>query len=505
MRLTAATNTLAVATLAPFRYNPISEPDFHHGRSMPTPYSSGATRFTPLSGINRVDSLLLSRRWGSGSVGAPTSVSFSFAGPASLWHRDYDSAWTTSREPHHQQMRALTSKERARFRQVMDLWAEVADIQVVEIGDNDSSAGDIRVAFSGAVNDEGSIAWSYPPADSAVGGDIWLNPMDPGLKSELSPGGDGFHTLLHEIGHALGLSHPFDGRRRLPAAQDNFQFTVMSYDDHPGASTYPTTPMLYDVAAMQYLYGPNPATRADDTEYTFAPDRETLMTLWDAAGTDRLNASNQLGRVVLRLAQGAFSSVGPTKVGGRAKNNLAIAFGAEIENAVGSRFADRLRGNRLANRLEGRRGSDILLGLNGADRLFGHSGDDRLSGGGGTDILAGGQGSDTLTGGAAADRFRFDRPAQGHDTIDDFRRAQGDRLVLRASGFEQLKTGPLATVHFVANRNGLAREANDYLVFNTRTQTLFFDPDGNGRVRAQPIASLKNRPGLRASDILVVA
>src|SRR5690606_18332270 len=40
-----------------------------------------------------------------------------------------------------------------------------------------------------------------------------------------------FLALLHEIGHALGLTHPFDGDDRLPSSVDNRLYTVMSYTE----------------------------------------------------------------------------------------------------------------------------------------------------------------------------------------------------------------------------------------------------------------------------------
>lgn len=62
----------------------------------------------------------------------------------------------------------------------------------------------------------------------------------------------GFETLLHELGHAMGLKHPFEGSPTLPAALDNTANTVMSYTNSGGpyASFNP-----YDIAALMWLYG----------------------------------------------------------------------------------------------------------------------------------------------------------------------------------------------------------------------------------------------------------
>ena len=85
---------------------------------------------------------------------------------------------------------------------------------------------------------------------------------------------------MHETGHAMGLKHPQDVKgafAAMPLDHDSIEYTVMSYRSYVGApltgytvgsSSYPQTLMMYDIAALQYLYGANYNTNAGTTTYS---------------------------------------------------------------------------------------------------------------------------------------------------------------------------------------------------------------------------------------------
>ncbi|MBC6435391.1 calcium-binding protein [Nostoc sp. HG1] len=84
--------------------------------------------------------------------------------------------------------------------------------------------------------------------------------------------------------------------------------------------------------------------------------------------------------------------------------------------------------------LNGGTGNDSLFGGAGNDSLIGNDGNDVLQGNASDDALVGGLGRDILTGGDGADRFYFNSPDEGIDTITDFTYTI-DEIWISAEGF----------------------------------------------------------------------
>jgi serralysin len=82
---------------------------------------------------------------------------------------------------------------------------------------------------------------------------VYLDSAEFGVtNANLTPGTNGYQTLLHELGHMMGLKHPFQGSITLPAGDDNTANTLLSYTNvgGPYADFSP-----YDIAALKWLYG----------------------------------------------------------------------------------------------------------------------------------------------------------------------------------------------------------------------------------------------------------
>ncbi|MDP2763330.1 MAG: M57 family metalloprotease, partial [Brevundimonas sp.] len=95
-------------------------------------------------------------------------------------------------------------------------WSDVANITFQRVQDTGSEYSNSATILLGNYADgqEGAAAFAYLPGGmpgatgfTQVQGDVWINSS---LAYNAAPVQQGYgqHTLLHEIGHAIGLSHP---------------------------------------------------------------------------------------------------------------------------------------------------------------------------------------------------------------------------------------------------------------------------------------------------------
>ena len=386
----------------------------------------------------------------------------------------------------------------ARF--AVEMWDDLIAAQFVEVQGHGSGNADI--VFANTL--EAGQAFAYYPGEipgwwDAYRADVFVqDPSTNWTNAWFTNGGYGNTTLVHEIGHSMGLSHPgnYNGfATYVPDAeyaQDSLQYTIMSYFGAEETDWYtsgrtlvdwttlyfhnPQTPQIHDIYAIQQIYGADTETRSGDTTYGFnVTDDITLwvhdfeqnpypyMSIYDAGGEDTIDASGFSASQYINLNPGSFSSIGDgapdaelvnanrdimaeyyapaaaefsqafldslaaryagfneleirldTGVAGIfASNyqNVGIAYGTTIENAIGGSARDLIEGNDVGNMLDGRAGNDVIIG-NGGD-----------------DIIIGGLGIDEMTGGEGADTFVLDN-LDVADIITDFNGADGDMLDL---------------------------------------------------------------------------
>lgn len=308
---------------------------------------------------------------------------------------------------------------------------------------------------------------------------IWLDNVEFATANNTPTANtQGYETLLHEIGHALGLGHPFEGTAQspgiLPAAQDNSNNTVMSYT-HVGA--FKTTFQAYDQLALTWIYGGdglggtygynsiqgntlNP-TPADATPPLLAWSSPVASATGVPLGRNLVLTFNEAvqrgtGTLVLRTAAGTVvesydmaSNTGNVTLSGKVLTvnpTADLAANTSYVLTVAPTAVKDLAGNAYAGgslSFTSQSTIGVNTGMTGTDR------NDQLQGTAGNDVITPGLGIDVVNGGA------------GNDTV----------ALKMFPSFHSLVQAPSGTVTDTYAGNSLTMSSVESVRFGTQFQT----------------------------------
>jgi len=365
----------------------------------------GSRSFT---GNRNIDATLIGAKWGT------LNLTYSFPTSGSNYNGSgYD---TNGVSLYHVD---LGTQQQAAARASFAQLSAATGLTFKEITDADTVHANIRISQS-ADNDVGSAYGNFPSDTRGLSGDIWFGRTNQPYYDLAFKGTWGYATMMHEIGHTMGLKHghqdytnsdlsfyfggtPRYGTQSLTPDRDGQAWSLMTYTPAPFTNSnfagekanQPQTYMQYDLAALQYMYGANYTTNAGDSVYTFsqttgemfingvgqgAPSgNKIFLTVWDGGGNDTIDASNYSNGITVDLRPGEFSTFDQSQLANNlayqgltnlAPGNIAMSLlynndmRSLIENVKGGAGNDVLVGNVANNILDGGAGSDAVIFTN---------------------------------------------------------------------------------------------------------------------------------------------
>jgi Ca2+-binding RTX toxin-like protein len=354
--------------------------------------------------VDTYDALLSGYSWNGVNVaGRPAFLTYSFDSAAAPYFAGtYSSAFLAS-------FQSFSASEQSTARQALAAWADVSGLTFIEVpaGQGDLRLGLYEFAYA-PVDSERGVGFAYLPYVLDFSDGAWEEPF--GGDIFIASGHATFDVLAHEIGHAIGLKHPFEGTVLLDRTLDDLAHTVMTYNPVGGPAARLGT---LDVLAVQYLYGGPQSDGTQAASWSWDPAR-LILTQAGSAGADTLAG--------VAVQDSISAGAGADYVMGREGDDVidggdgadTIAAGSGADSVTAGPGDDVVDGDNGADTLDGGTGADDLWGMDGADVLSGGADNDTLNGGAGVNRLMGGSGDDVIV---VADGASFVDGGDGHDEL----------------------------------------------------------------------------------------
>lgn len=252
-----------------------------------------------------------------------------------------------------------------------EIFSELNKVLHVQFEEVEIHSGSNLIAIAQSQQND-TAGFSYlPNPHFEIGSDVFIskNYSNPIFVSNTLTNYD-YEILLHEIGHAIGLKHPFetqgDNTQVLDPNEDSTKFTAMSYNED--LITFDGKFRALDLLTLTKFYGVNKSYKSQDDTYLFSSNGFSFIV--DGGGVDVIDSSSSQKNAYIDLRPGSHSYLSEKSEYITSINQLTISHGSEIENVFTGLGDDTVIGNELENYIVTGAGDDRIFLGEAADKVY---------------------------------------------------------------------------------------------------------------------------------------